>query len=141
MNASAAGPFARSRRTRSSASAGVGTVPRGIHHSAVYASVIRSNHCLRWASTRRWVSEYTNAASASGVSQTDMFTMTPALPAWSHSKARTEVALPSSVCSRHTNPGAASAAALTGSSAATKSASCGLSSGARSRPMFTWAST
>ncbi len=81
VNASALGPCARSCRTRSSASAGVGTVPRAIHHSAVYASVIRSNHCLRRASTRRWVSEYTNAASASGVSQTDMFMMTPALPA------------------------------------------------------------
>jgi hypothetical protein len=70
-----------------------------------------------------------------------MFTMTPALPAASHSKARTEVALPSSVCSRHRKPGAASAAALTGSSAATKSASAGLSSGTRSRATLTWAST
>jgi hypothetical protein len=67
--------------------------------------------------------------------------MTPALPASSHSNARTAVALPSSVCSRHTNPGAASAAALTGSSAATKSVSYGLSSGARSFAMFTCAST
>ena len=67
--------------------------------------------------------------------------MTPALPAPSHSNARTAVAFPSSVCSRQTNPGAASAAALTGSSAATKPASSGLSSGARSRPMFTCAST
>src|SRR5215471_19242809 len=70
-----------------------------------------------------------------------MFMITPALPAWSHSNARTAVALPSSVCSRQTNPGAASARALTGSSAAMKPASCGLSSGARSRPVLTWAST
>ena len=67
--------------------------------------------------------------------------MTPALPAASHSKARTAVALPSSVCSRHTNPGAPSAAALTGSSAATKPASAGLSSGVRNRATLTWAST
>ena len=70
-----------------------------------------------------------------------MLTMTPALPASSHSNPRIAVALPSSVCSRQMNPGAASAAALTGSSAATKSASSGLSSGARSRAMFTCAST
>jgi hypothetical protein len=86
------------------------------------------------------MSEYTYAASASTDSHTDMLTRTPALPARSHSKAVTAVALPSSVCSRQTNPGAPSAAAFTGSRAATKSASSGLSSGSRIRPMFTCAS-
>ena len=41
-----------------------------------------------------------------------MFMITPALPAASHSNARTAVALPSSVCSRQTNPGAASASGV-----------------------------
>ncbi len=81
----------------------------------------------------RWVSEYTYAASASTDSHTDMLTSTPALPPWSQRNAWTEVAFPSSVCSRHTNPGAVSAAALTGSRAATKPASRGLSSGSSSR--------
>ena len=83
------------------------------------------------------MSEYTYAARASTDSRTDMFTSTPALPARSHPKACTAVALPSSVCSRQTKPGASSAAAFTESRAATKSASCALSSGASSRPMFT----
>ena len=87
------------------------------------------------------MSEYTNAASVSTDSHTDMLTRTPALPARSHSNACTDVALPSSVCSRQTNPGAASAAAFTGSRAATKSASSGLSRGSRIRATFTCAST
>ncbi len=63
--------------------------------------------------------------------QTDRFTITPALSATSHAKACTAVVLPSSVWRRQTNPGALSAAAFTGSRAATKSASTGLSSGAQ----------
>ena len=68
-----------------------------------------------------------------------MFMITPALSPASHSKARTAVALPSSVCSRQMNPGAASATAFTGSSAAMKPASAWLSTGASSRPILTWA--
>ncbi len=49
-----------------------------------------------------------------------MLMMTPALPATSHWNAWTDVAFPSSVCNRQMNPGMASAAAFTGSSAATK---------------------
>src|SRR5919107_1660366 len=49
------------------------------------------------------------------------------------------VASPSSVWSRHTNPGLASARALTGSSSATNPASSGPSRGARRVAMFTWA--
>src|SRR5712691_10709307 len=65
-----------------------------------------------------------------------MLTRTPALPAWSHSNACTAVALPSSVCSRQTNPGAVSATAFTGSRTATKSGSSGLSSGSESSQPF-----
>ena len=50
------------------------------------------------------------------VDQTDMLTISRSSP-----NALIAVALPSSVCSRQTNPGAASAASLTGSSAATNS--------------------
>src|SRR4029453_16671924 len=57
----------------------------------------------------------------------------------SSSKGRMAVASPSSVWSRHTNPGLASARALTGSSSATKPASSGPSRGARRVAMFTWA--
>jgi hypothetical protein len=48
----------------------------------------------------------------------------------SSSKTRIEVASPPSVCSRHTNPGLASASALMGSRLATNSYDCGESSGA-----------
>jgi hypothetical protein len=57
----------------------------------------------------------------------------------SSSKGRMEVASPSSVWSRHTNPGLWSARALIGSSAATNPASSGPSSGARTVATFTWA--
>src|SRR4029079_577218 len=59
----------------------------------------------------------------------------------SSSKGRIAVASPSSVCSRHTNPGAASARAVTGSHASTNPASSGSVSGATGRPMFSWASS
>ena len=51
------------------------------------------------------------------------------------------VALPVSSFSRHTNPGEASASALMRSRLATKSASSGESSGARSRAMLSCASS
>src|SRR3954452_269782 len=57
----------------------------------------------------------------------------------SSSNAWIEVALPSSVWSRHTKPGAVSAIALSGSSAATKPAISGSSSGSLKRAMFSWA--
>src|SRR5204863_5143512 len=63
-----------------------------------------------------------------------MFTIRP----WS-SKMRIDVELPSAALSRQTKPGACSASALTGSRAATKAASAGESSGARSRMTFTCA--
>jgi nucleotide-binding universal stress UspA family protein len=68
-----------------------------------------------------------------------MFTIMPALVPASHSNASIDVAFPSSSWSRQTNPGAASATALTGSSAAMKSASSGDSVGATSRAMLTCA--
>src|SRR5262249_40837963 len=49
---------------------------------------------------------------------------------------RMAMALPSSVCSRHTNPGLWSARALMGSSCDRKPSMIGSSSGARMRPMF-----
>jgi hypothetical protein len=62
----------------------------------------------------------------------------------SSSNARMDVASPSAVCSRQTKPGLASAIALTGASAATNSASSGVSSGSRGIAMLTcarwWAS-
>jgi hypothetical protein len=58
----------------------------------------------------------------------------------SSSNTRTAVASPSSVCSRQTKPGAASASAFTGSSASTKPASAGSVSGATGRATLTWAS-
>src|SRR3954454_20275959 len=57
----------------------------------------------------------------------------------SSSKAWIEVAFPSSVWRRHTNPGAASAIALIGSSAAMKSASTGSPGGALKRATLSWA--
>src|SRR3954463_14530620 len=57
----------------------------------------------------------------------------------SSSNAWMEVAFPSSVWSRHTNPDAASAIALSGSSAATKPAIAASSSGSLKRAMFSWA--
>jgi hypothetical protein len=59
--------------------------------------------------------------------------MTPTLPAVSHPKPSIEVASPDSSASRHLNPGAASAAALTGPRARTKPRSWTLSIGAASR--------
>ena len=109
--------------------------PRGIHHSAVYASFIGSNHWRRRRSTAMCAGPYTYAPSASTDSQTDMLIrMPPSAPSASCSKARIAVAFPSSVCSRHTNPGAASATAFTESSAATKPAIRRLSSGASQPP-------
>jgi hypothetical protein len=55
---------------------------------------------------------------------------------WSSSKTRIETASPESSCSRHTKPGEDSARALTGSSAAMNSASCGESVGATARAML-----
>ena len=52
-------------------------------------------------------------------------------------KAVIAVASPSSVWSRHTNPGAASAAALTGASRSTNSLSSGESSGSSGSAMLT----
>ena len=64
-----------------------------------------------------------------------MFTTSRSSP-----KALIEVASPpSSSFSLQTNPGAASAAAFTGSSAATNSASNGESTGSRGRAMFSCA--
>jgi hypothetical protein len=57
----------------------------------------------------------------------------------SSSKARIDVASPSSVCRRHTNPGAASAIAFTGSSISTKPRSCSESIGASRTAMLTCA--
>src|SRR3954452_10095647 len=57
----------------------------------------------------------------------------------SSAKGRIDVASPSSVCSRQTNPGARSAIALTGSSSATKSARAGESIGSRGIAMLAWA--
>src|SRR5436305_1304403 len=57
----------------------------------------------------------------------------------SSSYGRRYVALPSSVCSRHTNPGLPSASALISSRRATKPAMTASSSGAFMRAMFTWA--
>ena len=51
------------------------------------------------------------------------------------------VALPESLCNRHTKPSAASAVAFTGSRASTKSFNCGESSGALRRAMLTSASS
>ena len=45
VNAYGVGPNSRRCSTRPSASAVVGVCPPGIHHSAAYASAIRSNHC------------------------------------------------------------------------------------------------
>ena len=110
--------------------------------SATPTSRITTDHWRRRRSTAMCAGPYTYAPSASTDSHTDMLIrMPPSAPSASCSKARIAVAFPSSVCSRHTNPGAASATAFTESSAATKPASRRLSNGAVNRPMFTCAST
>src|SRR3954447_10868443 len=94
----------------------------------------RTVHSRRRRMTSRCGLVYTYSASASTDAHTDMFTSIK-----SSSKAWIEVALPSSVWSRHTNPGVASATALIGSSAAMKSASTGSPGGALKRATFSCA--
>jgi hypothetical protein len=57
----------------------------------------------------------------------------------SSSTARASIVSASLSCRRQTKPGLRSASSLTGSSAATKSASSAEDSGARGSEMFTWA--
>src|SRR6266536_2087512 len=72
-----------------------------------------------------------NCWSAARDSQTDML-----MAMRSSANGRIDMALPSSVWSRHTNPGLRSARALMGSSWERKPSMIGSSSGARIRPMF-----
>ena len=79
-----------------------------------------------------WAERYTKSASDSIDSHTDMLRIMRSSPG----NARMDVALPSSVWRRQTNPEVASARALIGSRLAMNSAVAGSSTGARSRPMF-----
>jgi len=116
-------------------------VPAGDPPQGRGASAARWNHCRRCRMISKCRPEKTNPASASTELQVVRLTITPWLPATSQPKAFTAVAFPSSVCSRHRKPDAASPSALTSSSAAMNAASCGDSSGASRRETFTCASS
>lgn len=91
---------------------------------------------MRRASISRCRPWYMYAVSAFVSRHTDMLTISHASP-----KTSMPVASPSSDWSRQTNPSAASASALTGSSASTKSFNSGESRGNLRRAMLTWASS
>lgn len=99
----------------------------------------RGDTCRRRRITCRCCPENTKSPSACTDAHVVRFTITPWLSPTSQPNARTAVALPSSVCSRHRNPPAASPSALISSSAAMNSVSTGESIGASSRDTLTCA--
>src|SRR6185369_9391431 len=127
VNASGPGPWSRNWSSRADASSMVGMCPAGTHHSTEYGWSATWNHSRRRRNGSTCPVLKTNSRNVSTDSHTVRFTMT------SGPNGRRAVAsAPSESTRRHTKPGAASAIALTLGSAATKSASRGLSSGSMS---------